>query len=38
MDFAGLAQHIADFLTNLYKLLENVFSWAKESADTLSAE
>ena len=35
MDFGKLAQHIADFFTNMYKLLEDIKTWASEAADKL---
>lgn len=35
MDFGKLAEHIANFFTQLYKLLEDIKTWASESADKL---
>lgn len=37
MDFGKLAEHIANFFTNLYKLLEDIKAWASEAADKLKA-
>ena len=35
MDLGKLAEHIAKFFTDMYKLLEDIKAWASEAADKL---
>lgn len=37
MDIVKLSQHIAEFFKAMYQLLENIKTWASESADALKA-
>ena len=35
MDMVKLAEHIAKFFKDMYQLLENIKTWASQSADAL---